>query len=250
MSVNKPSYLLFLLTVCGFFSALCAGLHCAVIKAGLLADPVYLAKRPTKRFSRLRLVWHARLVRRIVSLLVRTPLRKGVLRLVNFNVPLPGHLGCILVTCHSPWKRLLVQWCLDKNFALFIGGGKWNDERERIQRQGRSVVELRELIKYLQEGGRVVIKAEVFNTLNDCRVSFLGKRCNASRFAERLAILAHVPIQTLVVKLSNNAIELSAGPQFFTEGLNAKSTMITTQVLSFFEKEIERNPAILSNYVR
>lgn len=249
MPVNKPYYLLLLLTACRFFSYVGAGLHCAVIKVRLSNDPVYIAKLPANRFTTLRSVWQARLVRRLVSFLVRTPLRKGVLRLVNFSVPLPRHQGCILVTCHSPWKRLLAQWCLEKKFALLIGGGKWTDGRQRIQRQGKGIVELRELIKFLQGGGRLVIKAEVFNELNDCPVTFLGNRCNASRFAERLAILANVPIQTVVIKLSNTAIEFSTGPQFFTEGLNSKSTRITKQILSFFEKEIECNPAVLANYV-
>ena len=218
--------------------------------AGLANDPVYLAKLPAKRFTTLRLVWQARLVRRLVSFLVRTPFKRSLLALVSFRVSLPSHQGCILVTCHSPWKRLLVQWCLEKRFALLIGGGKWTDGRRHVQRQGRGLVELRELVKYLQGGGRVVIKAEVFNGLNDCPVTFLGKRCNASRFAERLAILASVPIQTVVIKLSNTAVEFSASPRFLTNGIRGKSTAITRQILSFFEAEIERNPAVLANYVK
>lgn len=183
-----------------------------------------------------------------MSLLVRTPLRKNILRGIQFDISMPKYQGCIIMTCHTPWKRLLTQWCLEKKFALIIGGGKVVQWRV-VQRQGVGITELRELVNHLKLGGRVIIIIDAFNKLTNCPVRFLGNRLNASIFAERLAIITKVPILTVVPKLSNTSITFSAGPRFFTEGLKSKSNSITTQIISFFDKEIENNPAIFSNYV-
>jgi hypothetical protein len=195
------------------------------------------------------LQWHARLVRRIVSFLVRTPLRKDILKLINFNIPVPTYQGCIIMTCHTPWKRLLTHWCLEKKFALIIGGGQWTGRKRIIQRHGAGLTKLRELVKYLERGGRVIVIADVFNNSTNCPVKFLGNDYNASVFAERLAILTKVPILTVIPTLSDTTIEFTAGPRFFTDGLKSGSTIITTEIISFFDKEIENNPAIFSNYV-
>lgn len=248
MPDNKPSYLLLLLASCRSISYFFASVHYAMIKAGFLNAPVNMAKLPHERLKTLHCIWHAKFVRRIISFLVRTPVRRNILKLVNFNIPIPRDQGCIIVLCHTPWKRLLVQWCLENKFALLIGGGKWTDQRRIIQRQGAGLTELRELVRYLKLGGRVVIKAVVFNNLNDCPVKFLGNDHNASLFAERLAILTKVPILTLIPKLSDTTIEFTAGPRFSTDGLKSRSTAITNRIISFFEKEIESNPALLSNY--
>ncbi len=250
MPNHKPFYLLLLLTFCRGVSYFCAALHYIMIKAGFLIAPVYIAKLPGKRLETLHCIWHARVVRRIISFLVRTPLRRNVLKLINFSIPMPGCNGCIIVTCHTPWKRLLTQWCLERKFALLIGVGKWTGRSRFIQRQGAGLTELRELVKFLDLGGRVIMTVDVFNSLHNCPVKFLGNDHNASLFAERLAILTKVPILTVISKLSNTTIEFTAGPQFFTDGLKPKSNIITTQIISFFDKEIENNPAIFSSYVK
>lgn len=247
---KKPIYLLQLLALCRSISYFFAGIHYAMIKVGLLNTPVYIARISKGEFKILHCIWYARLVRRLISFLIRTPIKRNILKLINFNIPLPKDQGCIIVTCHTPWKRLLVQWCIDKRFALLIGGGKWTDQRRTIQRKGAGLTELRELIKYLQLGGRIIIKAEVFNNLNNCPVKFLGNDHNISLFAERLAILTKVPILTVIPKLSKTTIEFTAGPQFSTDGMKSRSNKITTQIISFFEKEIESNPAILAIYVK
>ena len=207
-----------------------------MLKAGFLNGPVNMGRLPLEGLKTLQGIWHAKIVRRVISFLVRTPVRRNILKLVNFNIPVPGDKGCIIVMCPTPWKRLLVQWCLEYKFALLIGGGKWTDQRRLIQRQGAGITELRELVNYLQHGGRVVIKALVFNKKSDCPVKFLGNHHNASLFAERLAILTKVPILPVIPRLSGTAIEFTAGPQFSTDGLKSGSARITTRVISFFEK--------------
>lgn len=249
MQHTKPSYLLFLLATCKSIAWFCTSIHYAIVKVGFLNEPASVAKLTRGKFKTLHGIWYTKLARRVISFLVRTPARINILKLVHFNIAVPTNQGCIIVICHTPWKRLLVQWCLENKFALLIGGGKWTDRRRLIQRKGAGIKELRELVNYLQSGGRVVIKAVAFNQLNDCPVKFLGNDHNASRFAERLAIITKVPIVTVIPVLAGTAIEFTAGPRFSTEGLKSKSTAITTRVISFFAKEIESNPILLANYV-
>lgn len=248
MLSKKPYYLFLIFTICKGLSYFCAGIHYTFIKIRFLKNPIYISKLSHKKFYTFHCIWHTRFVKRTMSLLVRTPLRKNILRGIQFDISMPKYKGCIIMTCHTPWKRLLTQWCLEKKFALIIGGGKVVQWRV-VQRQGVGITELRELVNHLKLGGRVIIIIDAFNKLTNCPVRFLGNRLNASIFAERLAIITKVPILTVVPKLSNTSITFSAGPRFFTEGLKSKSNSITTQIISFFDKEIENNPAIFSNYV-
>lgn len=249
MSNKKPSYLLLLFAICRYLSYFCASLHYAMIQVDFLNAPVYIVKLPDKRLKTLYCIWYSRLVRRILSCLIRTPIRKNILQLINFNIPIPADQGCIIVTCHSPWKKLLTHWCVEKKFALLIGGGKWTDRRRVIQRKGAGITELLDIVKYLQLSGRVITNADVFNNLNDCPVKFLGNDHNASLFTERLAILAKVPIITVIPKLSDTRIEFTVGPQFLANDSKSKSTTITAQIISFIESEIESNPSIWTYYV-
>jgi len=247
---TAPLYLLWLLFSCKILSYFCASLNYLVLKIGFLNTPAYITKLQNKKSKTLQYIWYAKLARRTISFLVRTPLRKHIIKLVNFNISMPTDQGCIIVMCHTPWKRLLVHWCVEKRFALIVGGGKWDGRRRAFQRQGRGITELRSLVKHLQLGGRIITSADVFNNLSNCSVKFLGKDYNASLFAERLAMLTKVPIITVIPKLSNNVIEFITGPQFQAINLKLKSITITPQIISFFEKEIETNPATWSNYVK
>jgi len=250
MQGNKPLYLIIVLAICRFISYPCASLQFVMIKVGVLNTPVYLKKLSNQQLITLNSIWYARLVRRVISFLVRTPLRKEILKLINFNIPTPGNQGCIIVMCHTPWKKLLSHWCIEKQFALIVGGGKWTDRRQIIQRNGTGVTELRDIIKHLQHKGRVATTADVFNNLCNYPVSFLGNSHNASLFAERLAILAKVPIIIVIPRLTKTSIEFSAGPQLPAADSNSTFSTITSRILLFFQSEIENNPAIFSGYVK
>ena len=243
-------YLLHLMTACRCISYVCACTHYLIIKAGVLNVPVYLAKRSNKKFKTLHKIWYVKLTRRLISFLIRTPLRKSIVKWVDFNISIPQNQGCIIVTCHTPWKRLITNWCVEKKFGLVIGGGNWSDNRRVIQRQGLGISELRQLVKHLQSKGRVITNADVFNSLNNCPVKFLGNDCNVSLFSERLAVLAKVPLLTIIPKLSATAIEFTSGPQFPMLDLKCECVSITQQIISFFEKEIENDPTIWSTYVK
>ncbi|MEO7800788.1 MAG: hypothetical protein ABIR81_02250 [Ginsengibacter sp.] len=250
MPGHRPLYLDVLITSCKGLSYFCAFLHYALVKAGFCQAPVYIQKIIAKKIKILRSVWFARLLRRSTSILVRTPLRESVLKLINVNLPISREIGAIIVICHTPWKRILVQWCLRENFALVIGSGKWKDSKRQIQRQAKGMREIRELVCHLRSKGRVIVSADVFNNLHNCPVRFLGQPCNASLFIEKLAMLAQVPILVIIPTLSEKSITFIAGPSFSTHALQMKTGIITRQILSFFEKEIKNNPAILSDYVK
>ncbi len=250
MSVSKPFYLRVCLTICSFLSCLCAGLLYGMITAGLLKVPVYILKSPETVFKKIYSIWYARIVRRMLSFFVRTPLRKSTLRLINFTLPVPSESGCVIVICHTPWKRILVQWCLENKFALIIGGGKWSHQKKFIQRKGAGFTELRNIIRHLQQKGRVILAADFFNGLSNCPVSFLGSKCNASIVHVRLAILAKVPLIVVIPKLNNTSIDFTIGPQLETNDLGLDCHKNIHYILSFLEKEIERNPAIWSPYTK
>jgi hypothetical protein len=169
-----------------------------MIATGLLKRPSYILKTSGTLFKNLYNIWYARVVRRMLSVFLRTPLRKSTLGLINFRIPVPADSGCVIVICHSPWKRILAQWCLENKFALIIGGGKWSHRKKLIQRKGAGITELRNIIRHLQQKGRVILAADFFNSLSNCPVKFLGNKYNASIVHTRLAILAKVPLIVVI----------------------------------------------------
>lgn len=250
MPVNKPFYLRICLTTCSFIACLCAGLQYGMIAAGLLKVPTYILKSPGTIFKNIYSIWYARIVRRMLSFFVRTPLRKSTLRLINFTIPVPSDSGCVIVICHTPWKRILVQWCLENKFALIIGGGKWSHRKKFIQRRGAGFTELRNIIRHLQKRGRVILAADFFNSLSNCPVKFLGNEHNASVVHVRLAILAKVPLIVVIPKLSNTSIDFTIGPQLEFDDLGLDCYKTIQRILSFLEKEIESDPSIWSSYTK
>jgi hypothetical protein len=250
MPANKPLYLRICLILCNVLSCFLAGIQYCMIAFGFLRKPVYILKTTGTLFKNLYNIWYARVVRRMLSALLRTPLRKSSLGLINFSIPVPVDSGCVIVICHSPWKRILTQWCLENKFALIIGGGKWSHRKKLIQRKGAGITELRNLIRHLQQKGRVILAADVFNSLNNCPVNFLGNKYNASIVHIRLAILAKVPLIVVVPKLKKTSLDFILGPQLRFSNLKSGYYKATRHILSFFEKEIEKDPTIWSSYVK
>ena len=250
LNKQKPYYLLVLLAICKQLAYCCASMHYTMIKLELVKQPVYLLTLTCKKLKTLQSVWYARIVRRIISVLVRTLLRKSLLQLINFNIVTPTGTGCIIITCHTPWKRFLVQWCLENKFALIVGGGIWKNRKRSIQNLGAGTIELRRLIRHLQLNGRVIIACDVSESFKTCPLNFLGKDTSISLFAERLATIAKVPIVTAIPVLNNNTIDFISGPVFQTCDLTSHSTVITPQIISFFEKQIECKPSIWPQYVK
>src|SRR5688500_7207753 len=166
MLTNKPFYLRLCTLTCRLFSDVIAFLHYYTVRAGFVKIPLCFFNAEGGVYKNLQNIWFARLLRRVISLLVRTPFRSKTLRLVDFIIPPTDNTGCVIVTFHTPWARLLVQWCLENDFALIIAGGKWIQRTSMINK-GKGFNGLRHLLCHLRSGGRIIIMATVFNNLKN-----------------------------------------------------------------------------------
>jgi len=238
--------------LCKYLSYLFASLHHRLINVRFCKCPAFIQNAIDNRFEVLRSVWYARIVRRVISFLIRTPAKENILKLITVKISIPEGQGCIIAMCRTPWRRLLVQWCLNENFGLVITGIPYHDhdKRRRIHRKGRGVTELRELIWHLRTGGRIIAIVDIFNNLNNCPINFMGSQQNISLFVERLANLANVPILVNIPRLSNRSFDFIYGPNFLSNGITPKEGILTRRIISFLETEIRTNPAIWAKYVK
>lgn len=234
---------------CKALSAVFAFAHYAIIKSRLLKAPGYLLLTDTDPYPRLIELWKARITRRGISILVRSTFRKTILQMVRFNIPLPQQSGAVILTCHTPWKRLLVQWCLENHFAIIIANGLWTKNRGVIQRQGKGYKELREIIIHLKQGKSIVFAADVFNNQSNCRVKFMGTLQNASIAPIRIARLAGVPLITALPVLKNGMVHVESG-QTYNQPIDSNNHADVMQnIIQYFDKEINKNPSIWPEYV-
>ena len=245
MTSNKPVYLNICISMCSLLAYLNATIHFCFIITGLLKKPLYLKVTSGGEYKSLSKIWYTRIVRRMVSVLVRSPLRSSTLRLVNFTIPLPAHSGCIILICHTPWKRLLVQWCLENNFALIIAFGKWANKRGgKLQREGKGFNELRGIVKYLKQNGRIIMTADNFNNLNNCPVKFLGNYLNAGLLPTRLARLAQVPLIVAIPVFNNGTVNFIHMPKSDHKILQLNPGSVIQNFLFALENEIKINPSV------
>lgn len=241
---GKPLYLSLVTHGCDALSYISAGVHYFFLSTGILKVPVHVSAAPNGIYKNVRNIWCTRITRRVVSILVRSPLRTATLRLVNFSNKLPAESGCVIVTCHTPWKRLIVQWCLDNKIAMIISNGKWTHRKRNIQGQAAGFSDLRGLVKYLQQNGRVIIAGDIFNRLDDCPVKFFENNRNVSLFPVRLARLAKVPLITAIPALRHGAVHIDYGPQFDNGLQQMDDRQVMQHLISFFEEEIKKEPGI------
>jgi len=186
----------------------------------------------------------------MLSILVRSPLRRDMLKLVNFTVPLPVSSGCVIVICHTPWQRLLVQWCLENDFGLIVASGNWTHRKKLIHRKAKGFMDMREIVNHLQNNGRIIIAADIFDHLDNCPVKFLGNAFNASILPARLASLTKVPLIVAIPALYNGSIHFIPGPHVDFKVFKPDAGTIVQNVISFLEKEIIKDPAIWPLYVK
>lgn len=243
----------FVLSQCLSFSSSCsyliAGIHYCLISVKLVGSPSYLPDDQEEAFRILKNIWRARVVRAMISLLVRSPFRNCTLSLVNCSLLLPSNSGCVVAICHTPWKRLLVQWCLKNDVALVIANGTWSGQKKRIQRQARGISDLRNVLRHLQQKGKVIITCDNFNDLSNCPVKFFGNWSNASLVPARLARIAGVPLIAAIPVFRNGMVNIEAGPQFYLDSLNSDSRTVTQDIVAFLEAAITNAPDIWSPFV-
>jgi hypothetical protein len=122
MTSSRPSYLKVLIFVCRLLSIDIAIIHVLFVKIRFLKVSSIISNAPGNLYKKLQWIWFVRCFRRCLSVLVRTPFRKDVLGLINFN-PDSIHPGSIVVSCHTPWARLITQWCVENNYAMIVGWG-------------------------------------------------------------------------------------------------------------------------------
>lgn len=248
MPATKPLYLRICIFYCRVLATIAAGSHYLFFKLGLLKLSSVVINAPAGLLKNLQSIWLVRLFRRNISLLVRTPLKKDVLRLINFD---PDSIvpGSVIVSCHTPWARLLTQWCVEKKYAMIVGWGPWT-KRANIARHATGIHELRELARHLCSGGRIIIMADIFNDLNNCPVKFFEKPCNASLFPLRLAKLANTSLVTVIPALQNETVQIHTGPRVLLSSYKNDPGKIMQSLLSYFEKEIKQDPSVWSGYIR
>ena len=245
MPSTGPLYLHFANTICKTLAFVVAFVHYTFIRIGISKISSVIINAPNGIYKNLCNIWTSRFFRRIISLLVRTQLHSQVTRLLNFD-PESIKPGSVVVSCHTPWARLITQWCAENNYAMVVGWGPWV-KRAGIAKHATGFQELRTLANYLRSGGRVVIMADIFNKLSNCPVKFFEKPCNASLFPLRLARLANTSLVTVMPALENYSIRIHKGPEALLSNDAGKAMQV---LLSYFETEIRQDPSVWSGYIR
>ena len=248
MATTRPLYLQVFIFVCHVLATFFAAIHYAFFKIGFQKLSSIITNAPGGTYKNLEDIWFVRFFRRGASVLVRTPLRKHVLRLINFD---PDSIvpGSVIVSCHTPWARLLTQWCVENRYAMIVGWGPWT-KRASIARHAAGINDLRDLAKHLCSGGRIIIMADIFNDLNNCPVKFFEKPCNASLFPLRLAKIANTSLVTVIPALENEFVRIRTGPRVSLDDHKNEPGKIMQTLFSYFEKEIKQDPSVWSGYIR
>ncbi len=244
MKVAKPFFSSQCVSAGIALSHLVAGIHYGILSARLTKFPHNITGAKATLFKDLKSAWSSVVVRKVISVLVRSPLRRNVLRLIKPAKPFPFNSGCVITICHTPWKRLLVQWCLENDFALVVAAGEWAHDKRRIQVQGCGTNDLRDVMRHLKHNGRLIIAFDMFNNMDDCPVDFLGNKGNVSLLPARLAKMAQVPLVSLIPSLRDGRIHIGYGPQFDVNDVKGNSAHIMQKILSSFEGELKSDPGI------
>lgn len=248
MKKRVPIFIDFCIALCYLPAAIFSILHYCLIWAGIIRMPVYLNTTPAANYNCLQHLWHTRIVRRLCSLLVRSPLRSMTLQIVQFHLALPADSGCILVSCHTPWKRLLVQWGIENEFGLLIARHQPPGGKGLRRIEGYGYKELRKAVQWLQKGKPIIIMGNVFNERRDCTVEFLDEQQNASLFPVRLAKCCGVPIITMIPVLNKKRISFLQGPCFATDQLKQQSSTIIQSIIVFLDNTIRKCPWVWPTY--
>ncbi len=239
----------FFLILCRVPSTILAALHYFAVKSGGLNIPLPVRDAPGGLYKNLQKIWFARLLKKLVSVWVRTPFRDHAFRLVNFDFEIPVGRGMIFVTCHTPWKRLLVNWFFENHYALIIDNGNSIRRKARLHGKRKGYNELIHVIRHLRYGGRIVIAADTFDKSTDLPSQILGKPGHLSLLPARLARIAGVPLLIAIPQLRNDGIHIYAGPLYNPPAREAELGNLMQTMLVFLENQIKKDPSIWSYFV-
>lgn len=251
MPSTRSFFLIICISISRVLGALYASFHHQFIKYGFLSVSPVIKNAPGGLYSNLRQIWFVRCFRRIVSVLVRSSLRHHVLQLIGISGT--GHItpGTVIVSCHTPWSRLIALWCAENYSYRLIGWGPWV-KRTSIARHAIGFREIREILSYLRSGGRVIIMGDVFNKTGNCPCRFLENNFHVSVFPVRLAKAAQALLTTQIPVFKNDQIKIIEGLQFIFADSSGQGEdcKIMQMILSFIEKEIRMDPSIWMGYIR
>lgn len=245
---SQPLYLLFLIHLFVILSSFIVFFHTLFIKIKWVKISNIISQSPVGFKKTLQKIWFIRMMRRSLSLILRTPLRSKVLKLVNNKLILPES-GCIIAIPHTPWAKLLAEWCRSKNFALVFAGGPWIKRTGNVNVPGVGISGIRKVISHLRSKEFVVVIGDNENRSRCCHVSYLGKECNASLLPVRLAALARVSIVTVIPIFQDRRVNLQNGLIIKAEDVLENKQKAMQKMFSYFEKKINNSPSIYSPFI-
>lgn len=246
--LKRPSYLIVLLHLFNFISSIISICHTFAIKRNWIKVPSIILESPYNSFFTIKEIWISRMLRRSLSLLIRTPFSRGTLSLINYKLSLPTKTGCIIAIPHTPWSRLLAEWCRENKFAFVLVGGKWITRTESVNIPG-GFSGIKQLIKHLHSGGRIIVIGDNIGRWRCCSVKYFGKKCNASIIPARLAASAGVPLLAVYPKLGDGMINIYNGYEASIKDIKTNQKKVMQKVFNFFENEIRNTPSIYEPFV-
>lgn len=244
----RPAGLRSLLWACDYCSRIVAFFHDVGIRSGLLRVAPCVRHAPGGLPRALREIWLSRLLRESLAFLLKTSFRPTTLRLVDDSLVRGAGKGCVIAICHTPWARLLAEWCRVHDFALVIADGPWASRMGYATGPGRGFSELRRVVRHLKAGGRVIVTADAFAGSRSSPVRFLEGERMVFLLPGRLALLAGVPLRPVVAHFADGSLHLRFGSLARTQVLSAKH--FTQALLRFFEDEIRLRPAIWGDVLK
>lgn len=244
----QPLYLYLPIQLLSTLSIVITIFHVLLIKSKWIKISDIIFNSPEGYKKILQRIWFTRMMRRLLSLTLRTPFRSKVIKLVNNKLTLP-ELGCIIAIPHTPWAKLLAEWCRSNNFAMVFAGGPWIKRTGHLNVSNASLSQIRKLVSHLNSKKYVVIIGDNENRSRCCQVSYFGKKCNASLLPVRLAALTNVSIVTVIPAFSNMQINLQNGTTIEADAIITNKQDAVQRIFSYYESEIYASPSIYYPYI-
>ncbi len=245
---HLPIYLLLPIQFIEITSLMISYPHAILIHNNWLRVSDIIINSPESLIKTLQKIWFARMTRRVLSLILRTPLRSEVIKLVNNELCLPK-TGCVIVIPHSPWAKLLAEWCRLNRFALVFAGGPWIKRTEQVNVPGSGIMGIRKLISHLSSNKFAVIIGDNENRSRCCNVTYLGQKRKATLIPIRIAAMAKVPIVTVVPNFLNRMVNLREDIVIDFQDIINDEKLALQNIFTSFENQIYLSPSLFNPFI-